>query len=173
MHIFVRPWAKRRRTLTLLLYRGWARRKEAKPEQRHFPPSNDARSRKGRLGRGGRKPRKRPIRPSDVEDDACRQTHYYERKGSPTSSSLAWVEENDHLGTLRRLPRATKERAGGLYGENWREDVKIRLFLDRMGFTEARQCRWLDFWGPINGLAVKTQQLRGVGSVRTDRTSHP
>jgi hypothetical protein len=42
-------------------------------------------------------------------------------------------------------PELHKEMAGGLYGENWREDVKIRLFLDRMGFTEARQCRWLDF----------------------------
>jgi hypothetical protein len=64
---------------------------------------------------------------------------------------------NDHLGTLRRLPHATKE-AGGLYGENWREDVKIHLFLDNVG-SRAREYRCRDFWGLIDGIAVWTQQL--------------
>jgi hypothetical protein len=41
-------------------------------------------------------------------------------------------------GTLRRLPPATRGRAGGLYGENWIEDVKIRLFLDNVGSQNAR-----------------------------------
>jgi hypothetical protein len=39
---------------------------------------------------------------------------------------------------LRRLPRATKEWAGGLYGENWREDVKIHLFIDNVSSQSAR-----------------------------------
>jgi hypothetical protein len=59
-----------------------------------------------------------------------------------------------------------------LCGVNPREDGKIRLFLDNVGSQRVDdKCRWRDFWGPIDGIAVKAQQLPRVGSIRTDRST--
>jgi hypothetical protein len=66
MHIWVTPWAKRKRTLTLLLYQSWVQKKGEKLEPKYFPLRNDARSLKGRHGQDGRKARKRPIRRRDL-----------------------------------------------------------------------------------------------------------
>jgi hypothetical protein len=70
---------------------------------------------------------------------------------------------------LRSLPKKMSK----VVPENWREDVKIRLFLDNLGSESARVplAKSLGFRGSIDGIAVKTQQLRRAGSTRTDRTA--
>jgi hypothetical protein len=46
-----------------------------------------------------------------------------------------------------------------LYSENWREDVRIRLFSRQRRFTEARNAIGRIYWGLIDGIAAKTQQF--------------
>ena len=51
------------------------------------------------------------------------------------------------------------EKVPKVVPESWREDVKIRKFLDNVGSQTARM-PLAEYWGPIDGIAVKTQQLR-------------
>jgi hypothetical protein len=76
----------------LLRCRSWVQKRGVKLELRHFPPSRDERSRKGRPGRGGREPRKEPIPPSKEDNlvPACRRFSNPEGDAAPA----LWVMES-------------------------------------------------------------------------------
>jgi len=101
---------------------------------------------------------------------ACGSRRKAQRETPWTSRNrIILIQENwegcGQKGPMRRYERLCEAASSvwallrKLYRENWREDVRIRLFFRQRRFTDARKCRWQDYWGLIDGIAAKTQQF--------------